>query len=169
MLYIIDGYNVMHAMEKGSGIARGDLEEKRHEFIESVISQSATSGDETFIVFDSTVAKAPESYRIPQTAVTVYFASASESADVFIGKLVRQHLASPGGRVRVVSADWEVQKGVMQSRVERIPPRHYIAELKKIEKKLEKSSKRGRIRWKLEHKLDVETLRKLEELRRGER
>lgn len=167
MICIIDGYNVMHALEEGAGIAADNLEEKRHTFIESVVNQSATSGDETIIVFDSTVSRSPERHPVPDTPVTVYFASASESADIIIGKLVQQKLAGTREDIRVVSADWEVQKGAMMARVERVPPRHFLAEIKNFEKKVANSSQMDRIRWKLEHKVDVETLRKLEDMRRG--
>lgn len=168
MICIIDGYNVMYAMEEGAGIEAGELDEKRRRFIERVISQAALSGDETIIVFDSKAAKSPVSHRIPGTSVTVIFASASESADIVIGKLVQEHLAAGRKRIRVVSADWEVQKGSLQARVERVPPRHYLAEEKNYEKKVANSSEMDRIRWKLEHKLDVETLKRLEEMRKGQ-
>jgi predicted RNA-binding protein with PIN domain len=167
MIYIIDGYNVMHAIEDGLGIQAEDLEEKRQLFVESVVSLTAVSGDRAIIVFDSTVAENPEMNQLPGTSVSVWFSSRSESADILIGKLVQKELKGTRERVRVVSADWEVQKGAMQSRVERIPPRHFIADIKKFEIGLAKSPKMGRIRWKLEHKLDVETLKKLEEMRRG--
>lgn len=168
MIYIIDGYNVMHAMEDGAGIEAADLEEKRRNFIESVVGYAATSGDEAIIVFDSSVSKTPQSQRVNNTGVTVQFASAAESADIVIGKLVQEYLHGSGERIRVVSGDWEVQKGAMQSRVERVVPRHYIADLKNIAKGLANAPEKDRIRWKIEHKLDVETLKKLEQMRRGE-
>ena len=68
---------------------------------------------------------------------------------------------------RSVSADWEVQRGAMQERVERMPPRHLLADLKKLAEKLAISVKKDKIPRKLEHKVDVETLRKLERMRRG--
>lgn len=166
MIYIIDGYNVMHAIEEGRGIAAEELEEKREEFIAGVVSQAAVAGQETIIVFDSQRASAPECSQIPGTNVTVCFASARESADILIGKLVQEKLSAGAPRIRVVSADWEVQKGSMQARVERMPPRHFIAEKKNFEKKLAKNSEMGKIHGKLEDKLDVETLRKFEEMRR---
>src|SRR3990170_4296928 len=103
MIYIIDGYNVMHAMEEGGGIAAEDLEDKRSAFIESLISSSAASGDETLVVFDSHAATQPQKHRIKDTLVTVCFATASESADIIIGKLVQQYLSGSEGRIRVVS------------------------------------------------------------------
>lgn len=171
MICIIDGYNVMHVIEEGAGIAAGDLDEKRNQFIEMVVSHAAVTGDETTIVFDSHTAKSPALHAIPGSAVKIVFASAAESADILIGKLVQQSLAGSQNRIQVVSADWEVQKGAMQARVERIPPRHYIAEIKdfmnNLHKGLANNGEMGRIRWKLEHKLDVETLRKLEQMRRN--
>ena len=167
MIYIIDGYNVMHAVEGGRGIAATELGEKRRQFIEEVISHAAVTGDETVIVFDSAAARSPESHSPSGTLVTVFFASAKESADIIIGKLVQKYLAESRGRIRVVSADWEVQKGAMQERVERVPPRRFISSLKKFEKKVAKSGEMDRMRWKIEHKVDVETLKKLEEMRRG--
>ena len=167
MIYIIDGYNVMHAREPGGEISAGDLQHKRDAFIEDVINLIATSGDEGFIVFDSARSDSSECHAVPDTAVTVCFSSRLESADLFIGKLVQKKLSESASGIRVVSADWEVQRGAMQERVERIPPRNLLADLDNFAEKLAISPENDRIRWKLEHKVDVETLRKLEEMRRG--
>ena len=166
MIYIIDGYNVMHTREAGD-ISTERLDDKRRAFIEEVISYMAAEGADGFIVFDSHRARAADSQAIPDTRVTVWFASAAESADIIIGKLVQQKLASTGDRIRVVSADWEVQKGALMKRVERIPPRHFLSDMKNFAKKVAISPEMDKMRWKLEHKVDVETLRKLEEMRRG--
>lgn len=167
MIYIIDGYNVMHAREAG-GITASDLQEKRMVFVEDVVNYIATIGDEAAVVFDSSGSRKPECRDLPGTAVTVCFASASESADIIIGKLVQKELAAGSREIRVVSADWEVQKGAMQERVERIPPRNFLEKMKNFTKKLANSSKMDKIRWKLEDKVDVETWRKLEEMRKDE-
>lgn len=167
IIYIIDGYNVMHAQEH-DGIEAGDLSKKREAFIEDVINYIATTGGEAVVVFDAARARRHECHEVPGTPVTVCYASATESADILIGKLVRQRLSGGSEKVKVVSADWEVQRGAMQERVERIPPRNFLEKMKNFTKKLANSSKMDRIRWKLEHKVDVETLRKLEEMRKGE-
>lgn len=166
MIYIIDGYNVSHALDSGD-YGKGDLEDKRQALVEAVISYIATTGDEAIVVFDSTTAENTECHKVPNTAVTVCYSSASMIADILIGKLVQEKLASTKADIRVVSADWEVQKGSLMKRVERMPPRNFLSEIKKFEKKLAISPEKDKMRWKLEHKVDVETLRKLEEMRRG--
>ncbi|MHB8169489.1 MAG: NYN domain-containing protein [Thermoleophilia bacterium] len=173
MLYIIDGYNLMHALAPGE-ITAANLEEQRRVLVEQVINFVGGSGDCAAVVFDSARARGATAHEIPHTAVTVHYASAAESADILIGKLVRRELdarsAHPGKnptRIRVVSADWEVQRGVMQEHVERLSPRNFITNLKKSEKGVANQPGMDRMRWKLEHKVDVETLRKLEDLRRG--
>lgn len=166
MLYIIDGYNVMHFREEGE-IPAADLEHKRNEFVEEVVSFAASEGVEAIVVFDSRRTRSTGCNRIQRTRVTVCFASKKISADIMIGKLVQKNLREQKGRIRVVSADWEVQRGAMQERVERLPPRNFLSGDKKIAKKLAKNPENDRIRWKLEHSLDAETLRKLEEMRRG--
>jgi predicted RNA-binding protein with PIN domain len=133
-LFIFDGYNLMHALEPG-GITAGNLEEKRAALVELVVNYLATTGDRAFIVFDSSGGEAAPCNKITGTPVTVCYASAKENADILIGKLVQQELQNQEKKddscIRVVSADWEVQRGAMQERVERIPPRRLIAELKK--------------------------------------
>ncbi len=166
MIYIIDGYNVLHTRET-DGMTKNQLEAKRHELVEETISFMASTGDEAYIIFDSSVSDSPVSHRIADTAVTVCFSSASESADILIGKLVQQKLAATKDEVRVVSGDWEVQKGALMKRVERIPPRNFLADMKKFAKGVAIHPEMGRMRWKIEDKVDVETLRKLEEMRRG--
>jgi len=166
MLYIIDGYNVMHFQEEGD-IPASDLEHKRREFIEDVVSFAAAEGVDAIVVFDSKRSQTTGCKRVPRTTVTVCFASRQVSADILIGKLVNENLRSREGRIRVVSADWEVQRGAMQERVERVPPRNFLSGDKKIAKKLAIAPENDRIRWKLEHSLDPETLEKLEKMRRG--
>jgi len=166
MIFIIDGYNVLHTRIEGE-ISPDELEEKREALIEEVVSYIATEGDEAIFVFDSSVARTPECHQVPNTSVTVCYSSASMIADILIGKLVQEKLASTQDEIKVVSGDWEVQKGALMKRVERITPRHFLAEMKKFEKGVAISPEMDRMRWKLEHKVDVETLRKLEEMRRG--
>ena len=174
MLYIIDGYNLMHALAPGE-ITAGNLEDHRRDLVEQVINFAGLSGDRAAVVFDSANAEAATSEAVPSTAVTVHYASASESADILIGKLVQEELKKAAAarekadiRVCVVSADWEVQKGAMQEHVERLSPRNFITGLKKNENRVANQPRMDRMRWKLEHKVDVETLRKLEKLRREE-
>ncbi|MHB1003721.1 MAG: NYN domain-containing protein [Thermoleophilia bacterium] len=166
MIYIIDAYNVMHFQEEGD-IPAGELEFKRDRFIEKVVSFTAAEGTEAIVVFDSRRSKEPDCRQLPHTRVTVCFASRQMIADVLIGKLVQEKLRSQEGRIRVVSADWEVQRGAMQERVERMHPRNFLSGNKNIAKKLAIDSKNDKIRWKLEHSVDEETLKKLEDLRRG--
>lgn len=166
MIYIIDGYNVMHFREEGD-IPADDLEHRRNSFVEEVISFAAAGGYEAIVVFDSRRSREVGCKRVPRTSVTVCFASQKMSADILIGKLVREKLRSRSGRIRVVSADWEVQRGAMQERVERLPPRNFLSADKKIAKKLAIPSEKDKIRWKLEQSLDSETLEKLEKMRRG--
>ncbi len=172
--YIIDGYNLLHAMEPGE-VTAANLEQKRHSLIEEVVNFSAASGAEAVIVFDSSSSGRETANPVPGAPVGVRFATRKESADVVIGKLVRQALEKAGknrgqkyGRIVVVSADWEVQRGSMRGRASRMPPRHFIAELKKIKKRVAISSEMDKMHWKIEHKVDVETLKKLERMRRGQ-
>jgi predicted RNA-binding protein with PIN domain len=166
MIYIIDGYNVMHFQEEGE-IAPGDLEYKRDGFIEEVVSFAAAEGVTAIVVFDSKRSQSISCKQVPRTKVTVCYASKKISADILIGKLVQKNLREREGRIRVVSADWEVQRGAMQERVERVPPRNFYSGGKKNAKKLAIEPENDKIRWKLEHSVDTETLRKLEEMRRG--
>lgn len=166
MIYIIDGYNVMYTRVK-EPLGPKELEARREALIEEIINYIATAGDEGYIVFDSRKAEATECHSIPGTAVTVCYSSRLESADLFIGKLVQKKLSESTGNIRVVSADWEVQRGAMMERVERIPPRNLLSSMKNLAEKLAFSPENDKIRWKLEHKVDIETLRKLEEMRRG--
>lgn len=166
MLYIIDGYNVIHTREEGD-IPAGELERRRDAFVEEVVSYAAAEGVEAIVVFDSRRSKSVDCERVSGTSVTVCYASKKISADILIGKLVQENLKSHEGRIRVVSADWEVQRGAMQERVERVPARNFLPSDKKIAKKLAKSSENDKIRWKIEERVDQETLKKLDDLRRG--
>ncbi len=172
-LYIIDGYNLMHTLEPGK-VTAANLEEKRLSLIEQVINFVGASGGEAVVVFDSSVSGKETVSQMRGAPVSVRFASRNESADIVIGRLVQEALKKNGkagddkpGRIMVVSADWEVQRGSLRGRASRLPPRHFIAELKKFEKGVANSSEMDRMHWKIEHKVDVETLKKLERMRRG--
>ncbi len=174
-LYIIDGYNLMHALEPGA-VTAANLENKRRSLIEQVVNVAAAGGAEAVVVFDSSSARKETASQVPGAPVSIRFASRKESADIVIGKLVQEALKKTGKgggreyeRIVVVSADWEVQRGSMHGRASRLPPRHFIAELKKIEKRVALSSEMDRMHWKIEDKVDVETLKKLERMRRGQR
>ena len=166
MIYIIDGYNVMHFREEGD-IHPGDLEYKRNEFIEEVVSFAAAEGVAAIVVFDSKRSQSTSCNQVPRTKVSVCFASKKISADILIGKLLQKNLREQEGMIRVVSADWEVQRGAMQERVERMHPRNFYSGGKKTAKKLAIQPENDKIRWKLEHSVDSETLKKLEDMRRG--
>ncbi len=168
MVYIIDGYNVMHARE-GGDIQRRDLESKRAAFIEDVVNYLAAAGEEGIIVFDSRRSEASGCRTLEGTPVTVCFSSRLESADLFIGKLVQKMLSTSSERIRVVSADWEVQRGALRERVERMPPRNFLGDMGDFAEKLAFSPEKDKIRWRFEDRVDGETLRKLEAIRRDER
>ena len=109
MIYIIDGYNVLHTREP-DGITRDQLEDKRQSLVEEVISYIAAAGDEAIIVFDSTVAESPECHPVPNTAVTVCYSSKSMIADILIGKLVQQKLAATRDGIKVVAPTGRCRK-----------------------------------------------------------
>jgi hypothetical protein len=69
-------------------------------------------------------------------------------------------------RVTVVSADQEVQRTAARAGVSRMTPKELGALLTAPGPVLDSSAEGSRIPTRLEDKVDVETLRKLEDLRR---
>ena len=98
------------------------------------------------------------------TPVEVCYAGGHFTADTLIARRVAERSADTS--VIVVSADQEVQRTATRAGVRRMTPRELGLEMGTLDKKLALSEKSSRIPSTLEDKVDVETLRKLERLRR---
>ena len=166
MLYIVDGYNVLHVAFPS--MASDELGERRAWLVEKMTGLAAVRGASAVVVFDVKERAAVSCEQPAGTAVEVCFAGGPYAADAFIARRIAGQ--PPDVTVFVVSADQEVQRTAARAGVHRVTPRELLAELERMDTEIEEVVANGsdwvRMRSQLEDKVDVETLRKLERLRR---
>jgi predicted RNA-binding protein with PIN domain len=166
LLYIVDGYNVLHAAF--TSIAAGELEERRDWLVERLTSFAALRGANVVVVFDVRGRRGVDSHTVAGSQVEVAFAGGHLAADALIARRIAAQPADV--TVFVVSGDQEVQRTAARAGVHRMTPRELLGSLNDLRTEanetLAKPSTSCRMRSQLEDKVDVETLHKLERLRR---
>jgi len=166
LLYIVDGYNVLHAAFPR--MTRDDLAERREWLISRLAGFAAGRGARAVVVFDVRERRGVTSRVDSGSAVEVCFAGGPYAADAFIARRIAEQPADV--TVMVVSGDQEVQRTAARAGVHRLTPRELLRDLRGLERELNeivaKADDSVRMRSQLEDKVDVETLRKLERLRR---
>lgn len=163
-LYIVDGYNVLHALFPGAG--RDELFARRDWLADRLASHAAVVGADAVLVFDGHGA-APTSCRpAGGGAVEVCFAGGRFTADTLIARRIAEQPADVA--VVVVSADREVQRTAARAGVRRMTPLELgraLAGGDEVAQALDSAPDSTRMPSRLEDKVDPETLRKLEDLR----
>lgn len=160
-LLIVDGYNVLHALFPGA--SKEDLFARRDWLAERLTSLVAQEGGRAVLVFDGRGSQST-TRSAKDALVEVCFAAGRFTADTLIARRIADQPADV--RVTVVSADQEVQRTAARAGVSRMTPRELGAQLDGLAKALDSSAEVSRIPSRLEDKVDVETLRKLEALRK---
>jgi len=155
---IIDGYNVIHRLDKYKRFIPNDMDAAINLFIEDLVGLSGTSGDEICIVFDG----AKKSTR--QIAdVEIIFTDKGKSADTIIERL---SYTAGSADVTVVTADYQEQKVVFRSNVKRMAPRELEEKLKESQDEV-RGEKGGKKRIFLEDTLPDDVKEKMDRMRRG--
>lgn len=164
-LYIVDGYNVLHALFAGAG--RDEIFTRRDWLADRLASFAALRAARAVLVFDGRGPQSTSSEPIPGAPIEVVFAGGTFTADTLIARRIAMQTADV--QVVVVSADQEVQRTAARAGVRRMTPAELAAQLRGDERQTEALDSRSnstRMRSRLEDKVNVETLRRLEELRR---
>jgi uncharacterized protein len=158
---ILDGYNVIGALDRYGTAATGGLDESRELLINDALKAVGWTGREIIVVFDAH--RGPEPERVEQRAggaVRLVYSAPGESADDVIERL----LGNLDGPATVYTADFALQRTALARGVSRATPREFadlLDELPAVARRPE-ALRRSRIS---DH-LSPETLRKLEEIRR---
>ena len=158
---ILDGYNVIGALERYSTSVTGGLDDSRELLINDALKAAGWTGRRIIIVFDAS--RSPESKRVEQRAggaVRLVYSAPKESADDVIERL----LGNLDGPATVYTADFALQRTALARGVSRATPREFadlLDELPAVTR-----SPEARRRSRISDHLSPETLRKLEEIRR---
>jgi len=158
---VLDGYNVIGALERYRTAVTGGLDDSRELLINDALKAAGWTGRRIIVVFDAQRSPEPErTERLAGGAVRLIYSAPKESADDVIERL----LANLDGPATVYTADFALQRTALARGVSRATPREFadlLDELPAVTRSPE-APRRSRIA----DRLSPETLRKLEELRR---
>ncbi len=161
-LYIIDGYNLLHVLFPGETTEA--LFARRDWLADRLASLTALEGANAVLVFDGHGPQSTSCQPVKGAAVEVCFAGGRFTADTLIARRISEQPADV--HVTVVSGDQEVQHTASRAGVRRMSSREFSQVLGTIDKALDSSTEVSRIPSRLEDKVDLETLRKLEAMRK---
>ena len=163
-LYIVDGYNVLHAFFRGAG--KDEIFARRDWLADRLAGFAAVRGASAVLVFDGRGPRSTTSTPIKGAPIEVCFAGGKYTADTLIARRIADRPADVS--VVVVSADQEVQRTAARAGVSRMTPPELAVELgvaREHGQALDSAREATTMPSRLEDKVDVETLRKLNELR----
>ena len=160
--YIVDGYNVLHALFPG--MRREELEDRRRWLADQLAGFAALRGADVSLVFDAHFQPRSACERLAGTRVEICFAGGSQSADEVIARRIADEPADAA--IVVVSADYEVQRTATRAGVRRMTPRELGVEMGVSHGGPAPEKTSAGAPATLEDKIDLETRRKLERLRR---
>jgi predicted RNA-binding protein with PIN domain len=163
-LYIVDGYNVLHAFFRGAG--KDEIFARRDWLADQLAGFAAVRGASAVLVFDGHGPKSTTSTPIKGAPIEVCFAGGKYTADTLIARRIADRPADVS--VVVVSADQEVQRTAARAGVSRMTPPELAVELGLGDQRgqaLDSAREATTMPSRLEDKVDVETLRKLNDLR----
>ena len=158
---ILDGYNLIGALERYATRTTGSLDASRELLINDALKATGWTGRQIILVFDAH--GSPEAQRVELRAggaVRVIYSAPGESADDVIERL----LGNLDGSATVYTADFALQRSTLARGSTRATPREFedlIDELPAVAR-----SPRAPRRSRISDRLSPETLRKLEEVRR---
>jgi len=162
-LYIVDGYNVLHALFRGAD--KEEIFARRDWLTDRLASFAAVRGAKAVLVFDGHGPQSSSCVPVKGAPLEVCFAGGRFTADTLIARRIAEQPADVA--VVVVSADQEVQRTAARAGVSRMTPQELGAEILGADsgQALDSAQDSTRMLSRLEDKVDPETLRKLEEMR----
>lgn len=158
---ILDGYNIIGALERYQKRDAGDLDAIRELLVNDALKAAGWTGRTVVVVFDAHRSPGPRSEE-PRTrgAVRVLYSAAGESADDVIERLVDDL----DGTVTVCTADFALQRAALAHGATRATPQEFQELLDEMPA-LARTPRRPR-RSSLSDRLSPDVLRSLESIRR---
>ena len=158
---ILDGYNLIGALERYSPRFTGGLDESRELLINDALKAAGWTGREIIVVFDAS--QSPKSGRTELRAggaVRVVYSAPGESADDVIERLIRDEDNS----YTVCTADFALQRAALANGAARSVPREFEELLNELPALTRTPDTPFRAR--VSDRLSPEVLRSLEDVRR---
>ncbi len=158
---IVDGYNVIGALDRYAPAATGGLDESRELLVNDALKAAGWTGRRIVVVFDAHGGPDPERTELRAGGVVrVVYSAPGESADDVIERL----LGSLGASATLYTGDFALQRTALARGASRATP-HEFADLLDELPAVTRSPAAPR-RSRIADRLSPETLRKLEEIRR---
>ena len=163
----VDGYNVINSWPNLKGIKDYSYEASRQQLIDTLQNYSEFKGCKMFIVFDAHMVKGSLEKKERQGNLVVVFTKEGETADVFIEKMVNN--IGRKSEVSVVTSDSIEQQVTFQRGATRMSSIEFYHEVINIEKRIQMKTEKKYLEKRnlLEDRVDEETLKKLEKIRRS--
>ncbi len=158
---ILDGYNVIGAIERYGTRVIGGLDDSRELLVNDALKAAGWTGRPIIVVFDAQ--RSPELERVEQRAggaVRLIYSAPGESADDVIERL----LGNLDGPATVYTADFALQRTAVARGSTRATPREFADLLDELPAVTRTPDVPRKVR--VADHLSPETLRKLEEIRR---
>ena len=158
---ILDGYNLIGALERYGTRTTGSLDASRELLINDALKATGWTGRQIILVFDAHGSPEPQRVELRGGgAVRVIYSAPGESADDVIERL----LGNLDGSATVYTADFALQRSTLARGSTRATPQEFADLLDELPAVTRTPEARRRSR--LSDRLSPETLRKLEEIRR---
>ena len=158
---ILDGYNVIGALDRYAPAATGGLDQSRELVVNDALKAAGWTGRRIVVVFDAHGGPDPERTELRAGGVVrVIYSAPGESADDVIERL----LGSLGASATLYTGDFALQRTALARGASRATP-HEFADLLDELPAVTRSPDAPR-RSRIADRLSPETLRKLEEIRR---
>jgi predicted RNA-binding protein with PIN domain len=163
----VDGYNVINSWPNLKGIKDYSYEASRQQLIDTLLNYSEFKGYKMFIVFDAHMVKGSLEKKERLGDLVVVFTKEGETADAFIEKMVNN--IGRKSEVSVVTSDSIEQQVTFQRGATRMSSIEFYHEVINIEKKIQIKTEKKYLEKRnlLEDRIDEETLKKLEKIRRS--
>lgn len=130
---LIDGYNLIHADEYLTDLAKKDMGGARDQLLERLCNYTVYTGAETAVIFDAYNVTGGEGYEEDHLGVRVIYTSENEPADIRIGLMTN---AMKNRRIYVVSSDMLVQQDSFEHGALRISSREFMSILARTEEEI---------------------------------
>ncbi len=130
---LIDGYNLIHADEYLTDLAKKDMGGARDQLLERLCNYAAYTGAETAVIFDAYNVTGGEGYEEDHLGVRVIYTSENEPADIRIGLMTN---AMKNRRIYVVSSDMLVQQDSFEHGALRISSHEFMRLLAQTEEEI---------------------------------
>ena len=158
---ILDGYNLIGALERYGTRTTGSLDASRELLINDALKATGWTSRQIILVFDAHGSPEPERSELRAGgAVRVIYSAPGESADDVIERL----LEGLDGSATVYTADFALQRSTLARGSTRATPQEFADLLDELPAVTRAPEARRRSR--ISDHLSPETLRKLEEIRR---